>query len=389
MAIAINQTPELFTPSDNPIVWTFSSNQTAQDNFVYAVKVYINDALVSNELVFPDNGINGRYDASNHASNNCTIPAISSDLIADAANYCQVRITVTERYGTPAIDHSSVVGTNIVAWKARMFDDDFVDWDPANYTYNVSGGGWLNDFTFNPKVRLTDESIRLMFINANTSITNFRVELFEEDGTLIVSGGVNFTATDYELLICNLSPYAILDSALPIVASDFDNCAYYEVSANALAGLPVQRIDIDTSIVYDTYKRLHFLSQWGGIDSLSFGLLSQKMGKIKSESFTRNFGSWSGSSFVFEKTQGRNVDFSKTIEREMKCISDWLPEEVQNWMIYNMIGSPAVWVEVAADNSLERRAVKSRTVEEMKHATDVIFLEEVIITLPTHKSMIL
>ena len=388
MAVTIHQTPEDFTPSDNPVVWTFSSDETAQDNFVFVVKVYIDDALVSNELVFPENGIYGRYDASNHTSNSCEIPAISSDLIADAANYCKVRITVVERYGTPPADEASASATNIVAWKSRMMDEDFVAWDPADYVYTNTNFRFLNNFTFYPKVRVEDESIRLMFINNERNVADFKVELFDIDGVSIVSDTLNFTATDFMLLICNVSPYSVVASALAITDADFEGAAYYEVSAQSASGITVQRVDIDTSIVYNTYKRLHCLSQWGGVDSLTFGLLSKKMGKISSEGYTQTFGAWNGSSFEFIKTQGRNLDYSKTIEREMKCISDWLPETVQNWMIYNLIGSPVVWVENPTDNSLEKRSVKTRTIEEMKHATDMIFLEEVTIKLPTYKSMI-
>ena len=68
MAVTIHQTPLSYTPSDNPIVWTFSSDQDSQTNFVYAVKIFINDTQVGTDLVFPTNGIYARYDASSFAA---------------------------------------------------------------------------------------------------------------------------------------------------------------------------------------------------------------------------------------------------------------------------------------------------------------------------------
>lgn len=383
MAITINQQPKAFTPSDNPIVWTFSSNQTAQPNFVYVVKVYINDSLISNELVFPDNGIYGRYDASNHASNYCNLPTIGSAIVADAANYCKVRITIVERYGATPADAASVVGTNKIAWKAKMFDTDFINWNPTPYTYG-SGALWLTNYPDYPSVRLEDESIRLMLINNLNNIT-LTIYLYDANGDeinndVIVSG----VGSSFLISILELSPANII-SLSGLTASDFELSAYYEISIPT--SVAPQRINIDKSVVYPTYKRLHAITQWGGIEAVSFGLISRKKGKIESKSYIRGLGNWNGSAFEFTEAQGRNIDYAKTIEREMICVSDWLPESLQNWLIYNIIASPAVFVEETS--GLVRRAVKSRTVEEFIKDNDMIFLEEVTVTLPTYNSMIL
>ena len=137
MAVTFHQTPDTYTPSDNPVLWTFSSNQTAQPNFAYLVKVYINDTLVANELRFPQNGIYSRFDARDYTSDNCASPAISEDIIVDANNYCTVRITVTERYGDPVADGASTAETNITAFKARFNDWDFIDWTASDYIYGT------------------------------------------------------------------------------------------------------------------------------------------------------------------------------------------------------------------------------------------------------------
>lgn len=385
MAVTFHDTPAAFTPSDNPVRWTFSSDQTAQDNFYFVVKVYINDTLIANEITFPENGVNARYDASNHCSNYCNLPALGSDLLADAANYCEVRITVVERYGTPVADQASAAASNVVAWKAKMTDEDFSVWSPTNYIYGAPGL-WLNDLPYTPKVREENESIRFLMINDETTVTNFKVELFDEDGVSIVSDTLNFTATSFQLLICNVSPAVIVASALSITTANFEAAEYYEISANAGAGMQTQRIDIDRSLVYSTYKRFHFFSQWGSIDSLSIGLLTRRMGSVQSKGYIRTFGQWNGSSFEYNLTNGRDIDYSKTIERELKCVTDWLPQAVQNWIIYNFIASPAVWEEDPTDASLIRRAVKNRTIEEKTTENDVIFLEEIMVKLPTYKS---
>lgn len=384
--ITIHDTPDSFMPSDNPVVWTFSSDQTAQANFVYAVLVFINDTQVATELVFPENGIYGKFDASGYASNNCNTPTIGSDLLADADNYCKVRITITERYGNPRSDGASTAGTNIVCWKAKMLDDDWIDWVPSDYVYNTPGQ-WLTNYPETPKVRDTGEGIRLMMINNETSITNFKVELFDVDGVSIVSDTLNFTATSFMLLICNVSPEVIVASALGITQANFTAATYYEISANSGAGMPTYRIDLDREMVYSTYKRLHFLTQWGTIEAYSFALITRESGSIQSFGYRKTFGEWSGANFVWSKEQGRDIDYAKSIDRKAVCTSDWLSQAFQNWMVFNLYGSPLVYEE--GTDLMIRRRVTNRTLDKKIQENDMLFLEEVSMDLPTHNSMVI
>jgi hypothetical protein len=52
MAVTIYDEPQLIAPAGNPLVFTFSSNQTAQDNFSFIVELYINSSLHSTHQVF-------------------------------------------------------------------------------------------------------------------------------------------------------------------------------------------------------------------------------------------------------------------------------------------------------------------------------------------------
>ena len=64
MAVTIQQVPQLYTPSDSPIMWRFSSNQTGQANFSFLVEVYIDAVLDSRHIIFPEVGIYAHFDAS-------------------------------------------------------------------------------------------------------------------------------------------------------------------------------------------------------------------------------------------------------------------------------------------------------------------------------------
>jgi len=383
MALTIHQTPDNYTPSDNPIIWTFSSDETTEPNFVYAVKVYINDTQVATDLVFPTNGIYAYYDASWIASTNCQPPVISSDILADASNYCKVRITIVERYGVVVADGASINASNITAWKARMLDDDFMSWDSTDYVYG-SLAKFLNNYPSTPMVRETGEQIRLMFINNLTTVTNFKIELFDVGGESIVDDVVSLTATSFRIIVANLSPSVII-AETSITSTDFETAHYMEVSRGV--DLEIFRIDIDRSIVYPTYKRLHFLTQWGDIASWSFGLISRRSGSVESHGYRQGFGQWSGDQWVFDRSRGRDIDHAKTVTRQLKCVSDWLTEEQQNWMVLNLYGTPLVYEESGVN--LIRRRVTNKTIEEKIQENDLLFLEEVTLDLSGYNSMTL
>jgi len=382
-APTIHQTPDNYTPSDNPIVWSFSSDETTEPNFVYAVKVYINDTQVATDLVFPTNGIYAYYDASWIASTNCQPPVISSDILADASNYCKVRISIVERYGVVVADGASINASNITAWKARMLDDDFISWDSTGYVYG-SLAKFLNNYPSTPMVRETGEQIRLMFINNLNTVTNFKIELFDVNGESIVDDVVSLTATSFRIIVANLSPSVII-AETSITSTDFETAHYMEVSRGV--DLDVFRIDIDRSIVYPTYKRLHFLTQWGDIASWSFGLISRRSGSVESHGYRQGFGEWSGDQWVFDRSRGRDIDHAKTVTRQLKCVSDWLTEEQQNWMVLNLYGTPLVYEESGVN--LIRRRVTNKTIEEKIQENDLLFLEEVTLDLSGYNSMTL
>ena len=69
----------------------------------------------------------------------------------------------------------------------------------------------------------------------------------------------------------------------------------------------------------------------------------------------------------------------------MKCVSDWLTEEQQNWMVLNLYGSPIVYEENGT--LMIRRRVTNKTIEEKIQDNDLLFLEEVTIDLPGYNSM--
>jgi hypothetical protein len=388
MAITIHDTPEDYTPSDNPINWTFSSDQTAQANFVFVVKVYIDGVQVKTELVFPDNGIYARYDASAWASNACGSPTISQAFTTGALNNSEIYIDIFERYGTPPAEQANATSSTVIAYKAKLTDQDFINWDSSDYIATGTGNLWLSQFPAGsyPKVRKADEQIRLMVINDENNLIGFTIKTYSSNGALLTTVVIpSLAISANRITVINITP-SILIANTAIQQSDIDAASY--ITFNSTEMDPC-RIDFDESCVYDTYKRIHFLSQIGAIEALSFGLISRESAKIKSSQYRQQFGFWKGFSFKYDKTQGREIDFAKVVDTKITVESDWLSQDVQNWLVQNCYASPLVFEEDLSDGALIQRKVMNTAYKKMIQENDTLIREKIDLKLPTFTSMIL
>lgn len=393
MAVTIHDSPQKYTPSDNPVMWTFSSDQTAQANFVFLVEVYVDSNLVANELVFPESGIYGKFDASGYASINCEPPVRTQDLITDAQNYTDVYIKVIERYGDPIADGASATASTIWVFKARLDDEDFITWDSTVYDIGAGGskkwltnfpGGYAGDTDF-PKVKRESEQIRLMTINDSTNLVDFEIQLLNTAGGVVASWTNTLTANTNQISILNLTPSVII-AASPLTQAQFNNSASMTVTVPG--DLDLFQIYFNDDCTYDSYKRLHFLSELGTIESYTFGLLSKVSANIKSFGYRRNFGEWNGSSYEFTTEPGRDIDYAKTSDRKMDIESDWLTQDVQQWLVRNLYESPVVWLERFSDGVLQRRGILNTAWMDKYSENDMLFREKVTLKEATKTSMI-
>lgn len=386
MAVTIHDTPDDYTPSDNPIVWTFSSDQTAQPNFAFIVDVYVNDTLAAEELVFLESGIYARFDATNFGSNNCNIPTLPSGINGDAQNYCDLRITVHEYYGDPPSKQANSAATNIKAFKSGLEDFDFIDWDATNYIASGANKNWLSAFPdeSNRLVKRTGENLYLMCISDSAAFS-LTIKTYEADGTLL--GTYASPQTSYPINIIKIDPPQLV-ADVGISASEFTDAAYYTINT---ANFEVIRIDLDDKCVYDNAKRIHFISHLGSIEAFTFHLISREKAKIKSFGYERNFGEWDGSSFVFNKDRGTNIDYKKIVDHSMTIESDWITEDVQHWLVKNLYSSVRIWEE-ATDAISKAKIMVERKIITASYAkkyqlNDTLFNEVIEIGLPSHSTM--
>ena len=392
MAITIHTQPQQYTPSDNPMVFTFSSDQTAQPNFSYIVDVKVNGQTIKQELIFPEQGINAKYDASSVASNRTSLPSLVDDFIADAGNYTIINIEVFERYGDPVQNEDSAISNFIITWKGKLSNKSFTNYSQFDYVagFGGTGGQWLTEFPSPDvfqKVSRTNEQVRLMMILAGQNLNNIAVTLYDSNFGLIATDFTNFVHSNEQLLIFNMTPDIIVNEFAGISQANFDAAAYYGISIDSGAQMLPWLFELrDNVCTYPRAKRVHFMSQIGAIESYTFELFSRESYNTRDFGYKRNWGEWQDENYVFSDSQGEDISYTKLTEQSIELLSDWIPQETQQWLIQNLIRSPLVYLE--EDGELKRRKITTSASSQKWQDNDTVFQERVTLGLNSERSMI-
>ena len=64
MAVTITNSPQDWTTASNPVVFEFSSTETAQDSFSFMIELQVNGSVHSYHQVFPESANFGKFDCS-------------------------------------------------------------------------------------------------------------------------------------------------------------------------------------------------------------------------------------------------------------------------------------------------------------------------------------
>ena len=357
MAVTIQQQPQLFSTAGNPIVWTFESDQTAQPNFCFIVELYIFGSLYSTHQVFPQFGILSRFNASEALKSFLSSPLIVNGTLTTDYNTAITNawIVVSEKYGTPPAIGASATTATMKPFNGALRHPEFINWNYQDYnvdTNNALTPGVLF-LTSWPRTRKyfcgLNENIFLGFISADTTF-NVRFRLKDSAGATIANVVVSLFFNDLTVIDC--SPATIIANTT-ITALDFAAAAYYEVIARGAGtgsfngSSETFKIYIDNECHRYPTRRLHWLNKFGVWDSFTFTLVSTESTKVNGSTYERESGVWSGTNYIYPLYQGEMTTFSKRAEDTMILNSDWIYEDVQQWLVRELYESPNVYLEAS------------------------------------------
>lgn len=384
MSVNYLQSPQAYTPSDNPVTWVFSSDETAQENFSYYIEVYINGVLDSTHQTFPERGIYSHFDAQQITSNRTSVLAIDESAFSnDSGSTSEIYIKVFERYGTTPTLQASATSSTVVVFKAALSDEDFIAFDYLDYSL-ANGSKWLTSFPRTKKMYCGySEELRLCYLNAGEASPTLVVKTYDSSGALLLSDTAALTGGS-EINVVSVDITSLV-AATTLTLADFEACSFYSVSVtNFTVTSEELKIYPSSNCSAYTARRVHFMNSLGGLDAFTFSLASRRTRSIESGKYQKPFGDWDGNNnFVYSNQQGREVDFVKTSYGEMEISSDWLEEEVQNWIVREFYESPFCFLE--SSGTLYRVRVLASAYEFKTTETESLFQEIVKLGLSDNR----
>ena len=347
MAITIYDEPQLIASAGNPLVFTFSSDQTAQPNFSFIVEVYIDAQLRLTQEVFRQFNTLGRIDVCEAVQSVVANPEITTAIEYNATNsMVEYYIKVYEKYGsTPTIQDDDTSAT-LLAFNGAL---EYREWVNFNYDdYDPWQTNFAKFLTYFPRSKRAlcgmEENFYLgYFEQTGAQTATLVVNLFDINGSNIAFGSYNITESEFVIL--NVGPQVIIDNTA-INQVDFDDCYYYTVYVE-LTDIATETftiyMDLDCKR-YDTY-RLHWLNKLGSFDSFTFSLVSTEAANVQSYGYQRDPGVWDGTSYTYPLYAGQAINFAKTKTETLTLNSDWINQDIQQWLVKSLYDSPLVYLE--------------------------------------------
>lgn len=319
MAVVIHSTPKAFSPSGNPLSYVFSSNQTAQANFSYIVETYVNSAKQREERIFPENGIYAHIDISETVDALIQAPAILSGISNASGTSQSIYIIVRENYGSIPINQASATSATTIAFKACVDNRRF---ETINFDTTYKAQKWLTNHPTNEvSILRSQNAICSMIVNSSQTLV---VTLYSSNGTLLSSYNQTANRVIWQVNISNATLLAVA-----ISQSVINNTAYITVQ--------IGTSELITFRYLDNYchspKALLWTNEYGSFDTFIFEHFDIRTGNVSGNMFKKQFGEWSGNSFVFNSLNSGEIDYSKTKITNGSLVSDYMTEIEHSWLI--------------------------------------------------------
>jgi hypothetical protein len=379
--ITINQNPQLYTPSDNPVTWEFESDNSGNVNFYFLVEVEIgllSYTVVEKHKIYPEEDNRAKFDVSQITERYANLVNVNrTSFVSDSKNYNRVRIKITEYYGSPVTADATATSSGVYVYKGRLNKKQFNNYNYLDYTLQntVSGTKYL---TNRPKFDITlEENLQIGIINNGD---NFGYEVFSYDssGAALPYAAISGSVATGNIIIYDISPQRLIDD----FAFDFTDIAYYTFRSKAGLGGTADTITINMidSCVYPQAKTISFLNSFGVFDSFSFTLFSKEDYKVKSNSYQKRYGTFN-SSGGYDYNPNGMVDYLKSFDKRITIHSDWISAEVQNWLSLELYTSPIIYLDG------QRCRVTNRAFEQKVKSNDYLFREIVELELESDLSV--
>ena len=360
MAVTIHQIPATYSPSDNPLRYSFSSTQTGQPNFSYIVRTYIGGILVSTDRVFPTNGARAFFDASKVAKYNVNTPTLPTLIYQSTDLVKSIYITVTEEYGATPAEEASATSTTTYTWKACLSDKDFLTTDFADWV----GTKYITKHpTSSIPIATTEQDVPLSVLNDGT-FTQHVIRAFNSAGSQLASSIKNTTERSYSF---NLKRSIV---AADTGATESDR-AYVTVSGSGFTTYRVNYYEQECG----TPSVLMWLNDFGAYDWFIFEHNRKESADIRTFGFQKKFGGWSGNDYVYNGLNAGSQNFATLQNDKGVVYTDYITQTLQSFLT-EAYKSPTHYLYYG-DSGAQLIEVTKKSFEKYQDRFEELYSEEV------------
>lgn len=324
MAVTFFQQPTTSTiqASDTPIIYVFSGSNYLQPNFCFIVETLIDNAVVSTDMIFPEVGSRGHIDISQTTLHSFRAAARQTAFTV-LQNFSTAYIRVAERFGTTPVTGVFYNSNVCKIMKASCDDDKFqANWITINYPPSSK---WLTDVPENTYLVSRTNPAWFSILNADANII-VGLTITEANGTVTLHSEPSVPGADRVNFCISETSLGPILSLYPSVV--WDNIVMIEVQMNVADSMYVKFVDADCEL----NQQINWLNNLGAYDQMLFSHNREVKRQITTQDYEKQFGNWSGNSFVHDKLNSGDTEYVKEITPVGSLYTGWLSESYRNWL---------------------------------------------------------
>ena len=319
MAITFHSIPTDYSPSDNPLTYVWSSDQTGQQNFYYKVETILGVATVSEDIVYLEVSDRSHIDVSPIISKLLNLPRITSDLSTSLDIIDSVSIKVTEVYGDPPTDQATLTSSTSNVFKASLGAEQ---WEDTNFLTTYVDTKWLTDTPTNTfRVIRGQDAISAILTTFPQAI---EILFYDSAGVLLDTyNGLNEFNAYWQINVSSDNMDFIYTGL------DYDDVASFTVQVGSS--------ELLTFIYVDDYcfgiHELVWLNKYGTFDQYPIEHNVTSNTDIESRSYRKKYGSWIDLRYSYDHNSSGNIDFEKRMTDKGSLVTNYMTDTIQNWFV--------------------------------------------------------
>jgi hypothetical protein len=382
MAITVSQQPATNTPAFNNQWFDALSNQLAQPNFRYYVKITISNQAGSTTYDVPVNTPPDTYlkfNAKSFVRSFCKsyIPLGLYGWKTVTDGLIKVVVNIGEEYGATPTYYA---GSNITyyVWNGR---EDFLDWpsySAGNYVSDLTTIRYLNDLPYkrDNEVYVTSSNSLYLYFLADATATFKKIVVDSYTGgpiyvltlTKEINNPFHNSATWYERYLCiDVSKDGLLNCPLAQVTGGVvpidPNASKYVLSfiddENDVSS--TLTVYVDSICTKDQVFWLHYLNDAGAYDCFPFSVAHEKNHEYQ-KTYVDHIPYSGTSTYTYASTKGVTNTLSVQKGKTLKLKSDWI-NETQSTQLEQLLSSPSVYIQYAIGQTYSVRITDTKYFE--------------------------